>query len=277
MITFPLDVLLYDLWGIEGVALATTLTLLALQNIVQVVYLRRVAGFTPLADLRATFAEGRTTIRRALGRGGQDRPAVVTPRSVNRRSLCGAKYSTPGGTASVLSIPSWGPTLRSHLHGGRRRDPEELERGRSRVGPGGRPTRRPGRDPGGTAPTSARAVPRSDPERDSRVVGPGSRRGLVPRRVVGVVPRPLVGVQCPLDRTVLVPESAHVVVARHRALDGVAQDHQQARVGHRGSHPTGHSGMQQVVGRRLARRHRLPTCRLVRSSSLRVGKCARYQ
>ena len=59
VITVTLDVLLYDVWGIEGIALATTV-MLALQNIVQVVYLKRVAGFTTTADLRATFAEARS-------------------------------------------------------------------------------------------------------------------------------------------------------------------------------------------------------------------------
>ena len=58
VITVTLDVLLFDVWGIEGIALATTV-MLALQNIVQVVYLKRVAGFTTTADLRATFGEGR--------------------------------------------------------------------------------------------------------------------------------------------------------------------------------------------------------------------------
>ena len=63
VITVTLDVLLYDVWGIEGIALATTV-MLALQNIVQVVYLKRVAGFTTTADLRATFAEARSFLAR---------------------------------------------------------------------------------------------------------------------------------------------------------------------------------------------------------------------
>jgi O-antigen/teichoic acid export membrane protein len=56
VITVTLDVLFYDRWGIEGIALATT-GMLALQNIVQVMYLKRVASFTTTADLRATFSE----------------------------------------------------------------------------------------------------------------------------------------------------------------------------------------------------------------------------
>ena len=58
MITVTLDVLFYDRWGIEGIALATT-GMLALQNVVQVIYLKRVAGFTTTADLRATYSEMR--------------------------------------------------------------------------------------------------------------------------------------------------------------------------------------------------------------------------
>ena len=63
VITVTLDVLFYERWGIEGIALATT-GMLALQNIVQVVYLKRVASFTTTADLRATFSEIRTWLTR---------------------------------------------------------------------------------------------------------------------------------------------------------------------------------------------------------------------
>jgi hypothetical protein len=38
--------------------------MLAIQNVVQVVYLKRVAGFTTTADLRATFGEIRTWLTR---------------------------------------------------------------------------------------------------------------------------------------------------------------------------------------------------------------------
>lgn len=63
VITVTLDVLFYERWGIEGVALATT-GMLALQNVAQVVYLKRVASFTTTADLRATFSEVRTWLTR---------------------------------------------------------------------------------------------------------------------------------------------------------------------------------------------------------------------
>ena len=58
VITVGLDVAFYELWGIEGVAISTT-AMLALQNLVQVVYLKRVAGFTSTVDLRATVSEVR--------------------------------------------------------------------------------------------------------------------------------------------------------------------------------------------------------------------------
>jgi O-antigen/teichoic acid export membrane protein len=58
LITIALDLAFYDLWGLDGVAIATT-AMLVVQNVVQVVYLKRVAGFTTTADLRATFSEVR--------------------------------------------------------------------------------------------------------------------------------------------------------------------------------------------------------------------------
>jgi O-antigen/teichoic acid export membrane protein len=69
VITVTLDVLFYDRWGIEGVALATT-GMLALQNVVQVIYLKRVASFTTTADLRATFSEIRTWLTRRSAKTG---------------------------------------------------------------------------------------------------------------------------------------------------------------------------------------------------------------
>ncbi len=66
VLTLGADVLFFELMGIEGVALATS-AMLVLQNVAQVVYLRRRAGFTTVADLRAVVSEART-----LRSGGAD-------------------------------------------------------------------------------------------------------------------------------------------------------------------------------------------------------------
>ncbi len=58
-LTIAADVLFFELMGIEGVALATT-AMLVLQNVAQVVYLRRRAGFRTDADPRAVLSELRT-------------------------------------------------------------------------------------------------------------------------------------------------------------------------------------------------------------------------
>jgi O-antigen/teichoic acid export membrane protein len=58
VVTVALDVVFYHLWGLDGVAISTT-TMLVLQNAVQVIYLKRVAGFTSTVDLRATYDEVR--------------------------------------------------------------------------------------------------------------------------------------------------------------------------------------------------------------------------
>ena len=69
VVTVVLDVALYEVWGIEGVALATTV-MLVVQNVVQIVYLKHVASFTTTADLRATYTE----VRGWLGRRGAGPP-----------------------------------------------------------------------------------------------------------------------------------------------------------------------------------------------------------
>jgi O-antigen/teichoic acid export membrane protein len=63
IVTAALDVAFWELWGLEGVAIATAFSL-SVQNFVQAAALRRLTGFTSLADLRLTFAEGTGTLRR---------------------------------------------------------------------------------------------------------------------------------------------------------------------------------------------------------------------
>jgi O-antigen/teichoic acid export membrane protein len=62
VITAALDVGLYQLWGLEGIALATAVSLSA-QNFVQAAVLKRLTGFTSLADVRIAFSEGTGTLR----------------------------------------------------------------------------------------------------------------------------------------------------------------------------------------------------------------------
>lgn len=66
VVTVGLDVLFYEWLGIEGVALATA-GMLAVQNLVQVVWLKGLAGFTTAADPAAVWRElqawrGRTRV-----------------------------------------------------------------------------------------------------------------------------------------------------------------------------------------------------------------------
>ena len=83
VITVTLDVLLYDVWGIEGIALATTV-MLALQNIVQVVYLKRVAGFTTTADLRPHLRRS-SLVPRGAARHAPERSGRPVPLSAQQR------------------------------------------------------------------------------------------------------------------------------------------------------------------------------------------------
>jgi O-antigen/teichoic acid export membrane protein len=56
VITLGLDVALFGVWGIEGVALATAVMLVA-QNVVNMVYLRRRAAIRTVADVRLVASE----------------------------------------------------------------------------------------------------------------------------------------------------------------------------------------------------------------------------
>jgi O-antigen/teichoic acid export membrane protein len=66
-VTVGLDVLLYDVMGIEGIALATA-GMLVLQNFVLVLFVRRLAGFTTFADPRAAVREAREWVRHRRAR-----------------------------------------------------------------------------------------------------------------------------------------------------------------------------------------------------------------
>lgn len=63
IITIGLDIAFWNLWGLEGIAIATALSL-SVQNFVQAAALRRLTGFTSLADVRIAFSEGTGTLRR---------------------------------------------------------------------------------------------------------------------------------------------------------------------------------------------------------------------
>ena len=51
------------LWGLEGIALATAVSL-SVQNFVQAAVLQRLTGLHSIADLRIAFSEGAGTLRR---------------------------------------------------------------------------------------------------------------------------------------------------------------------------------------------------------------------
>jgi O-antigen/teichoic acid export membrane protein len=70
IVTATLDVALFQVWGIEGIALATAVSL-AVQNFIQAAMLRRRTGFHSIADVRLAFTEGAGTIRK-VGRRGRD-------------------------------------------------------------------------------------------------------------------------------------------------------------------------------------------------------------
>jgi O-antigen/teichoic acid export membrane protein len=71
VVTVGLDVWLFDLMGIEGVAIATT-SMLVLQNVIFVILVKRLAGFSTLADPRAAVREARSWL--ASRRSGADEP-----------------------------------------------------------------------------------------------------------------------------------------------------------------------------------------------------------
>jgi O-antigen/teichoic acid export membrane protein len=68
VLTAALDVAFFELWGIEGIALATALSLTA-QNFLQAAMLRRLTGFHSIADVRLAMTEGVGTLRKATKRG----------------------------------------------------------------------------------------------------------------------------------------------------------------------------------------------------------------
>jgi hypothetical protein len=65
--TVTLQVVGYELGGIEGVAVATAL-MLSLQNFAQMIVVKRRAGFSTTADLRALVSETRSGWPRATDR-----------------------------------------------------------------------------------------------------------------------------------------------------------------------------------------------------------------
>jgi len=69
IITIGLDVAFFNLWGIEGIAIATALSL-TVQNYVQAGMLRRLTGFHSIASVRLAMTEGLGTVRKVTKRGG---------------------------------------------------------------------------------------------------------------------------------------------------------------------------------------------------------------
>jgi len=66
VLTGALDVALFQVWGIEGIALATAVSL-TIQNFVQAWLLRRLTGIGSVAQIRLAWSEGRGTLRRLAG------------------------------------------------------------------------------------------------------------------------------------------------------------------------------------------------------------------
>jgi O-antigen/teichoic acid export membrane protein len=64
--TAALDVALFQIWGIEGIAVATAVAL-TVQNFVQAWLLRRLTGIGSVARVRLAFTEGRGALRRLTG------------------------------------------------------------------------------------------------------------------------------------------------------------------------------------------------------------------
>src|SRR5262249_21793039 len=74
VVTAALDVGAYHLWGLNGIALVTAVSL-SVQNFIQAAVLKHLTGLTSIADLRVAFSEGTGTLRkfsasRSGGRGG---------------------------------------------------------------------------------------------------------------------------------------------------------------------------------------------------------------
>jgi len=64
VVTIGADVLFYDLWGLDGLAIATAGTLV-LQNTVQAIAVKRLAGFSVWANPRLALAEVQRVLRRS--------------------------------------------------------------------------------------------------------------------------------------------------------------------------------------------------------------------
>jgi O-antigen/teichoic acid export membrane protein len=78
--TAAFDVALFQVWGIEGIAIATAISL-TVQNFVQAWLLRRLTGFHSIADVRLAFSEGMATVRKATRRGRDAAGAAATAAS----------------------------------------------------------------------------------------------------------------------------------------------------------------------------------------------------
>jgi O-antigen/teichoic acid export membrane protein len=80
VLTAGLDVAFFQLWGIEGIALATAIAL-TVQNFAQAWLLRRLTGFHSIADVRLAFTEGVGTLRKVTRRGRDAAGAAATAAS----------------------------------------------------------------------------------------------------------------------------------------------------------------------------------------------------
>ena len=80
VLTAAFDIALFQLWGIEGIALATAISL-TVQNFVQAYMLRRLTGFHSIASVRLAFTEGLGTVRKATRRGRDAAGAAATAAS----------------------------------------------------------------------------------------------------------------------------------------------------------------------------------------------------
>jgi O-antigen/teichoic acid export membrane protein len=67
VVTAALDVGAYELWGLEGIALATAVSL-SVQNFIQAAVLKRLTGLNSVAHLRIAFSEGTGTLKRLRDR-----------------------------------------------------------------------------------------------------------------------------------------------------------------------------------------------------------------
>ena len=80
VVTAAFQVAMFEVWGIEGIAFATAVSL-TLQNFIQAWMLRRLTGFHSIADVRLAFTEGLGTVRRITRRGSDAAGAAATAAS----------------------------------------------------------------------------------------------------------------------------------------------------------------------------------------------------